>query len=112
MSKYSPTALRIAHDFAIEHLTADGDLRVPCSRYGTHSSDCADVAWQAAIAHDVANGDESFSEDSLDYLMGLVVNDHDDIAYLIGAYHPDEEWRSTARDEWGYVDPFSTQEEG
>jgi hypothetical protein len=72
----------MTHDEAIEFLTADGDLLVPCSRYGRRSSDCAEVAWALAEIELDVNGDEP-TEDSLDYLMGLVVNDHDDVEYLI-----------------------------
>jgi hypothetical protein len=70
---------------AIEYLTNDGDLAVPCSRYGWSSSSCAPVAWEAAsiIARELG---EPLTFESLDYVMGLVVNDHDDIEYLLTNY--------------------------
>lgn len=63
---------------AIAFLTREGNFRVPCSRYGRDSLECAAVTWRAAQRLD----DPPTFED-LEYLMGLVVNDHDDIAYLL-----------------------------
>jgi hypothetical protein len=62
-----------------------GHLRVPCSRYGRTSDECAPVAWRAAylVAREV--GEEVEPRD-LDYAMGLVVNDADDIANLVREY--------------------------
>jgi hypothetical protein len=76
----------------IAYLTTDpdtgedtGGLYVPCSRYGRNSADCAPVAWR--VAHLVARETgEEITTESLDYAMGLVVNDHDDVAYLIRNY--------------------------
>jgi len=65
----------------------DGDLRVPCSRYGRSTSDCAPWAWLLYRIM-VANGsDEGY--DALDSDMGLVVNDHDDVDYMIRNYWHD-----------------------
>jgi hypothetical protein len=66
-------------------LEADGG-RVPCSRYGRNSVECAPWAW-CLYRIMVANGcDESW--DALDSDMGLVVNDHDDVLYMIlGNWH-------------------------
>ncbi len=66
-------------------LNRDGDLRVPCSRYGRCTSDCAPVAWRLAYLLARETG-EAITEDSLDYAMGLVVNDHDDVAYIVRNY--------------------------
>lgn len=64
------------------YLLADGDLGVPCSRYGRTTSDCIPVAWaMASIYHD-ANGDV-VDADLLDACMSLVVNDHDDVETII-----------------------------
>lgn len=62
-------------------LTHDGGT-VPCSRYGRNSEDCWPYAWAVAEIFADANGDE-ITEDLLDHLMGLVVNDHQDIEDLI-----------------------------
>ncbi len=63
----------------------DGNLRVPCSRYGNDTAECAPVAWRIAYLLS-RESDEPITEDSLDWAMGLVVNDHDDVAYLIRTY--------------------------
>ena len=74
---------------AIRYLSRDGG-RAPCSRYGTDSASCAPVAWAAALilVRETEGGDPT-TED-LEYMMGLVVNDHDDPETLIrehGAEH-------------------------
>lgn len=73
---------------AIDYLARDGNFRVPCSRYGTDSHECAAVAYAAAMEYATATG-EPVSLDSLDYIMGLVVNDHDDVAHLLSEECPD-----------------------
>lgn len=71
---------------ALAFLERDGKyLKVPCSRYGRDTEDCAPVAYAAAVILAGETGEE-VTEDSLDYVMGLVVNDHDDIEYLIRTY--------------------------
>jgi hypothetical protein len=67
---------------AITFLETDGDLLVPCSRYGRCTSDCAPWAWAAASIVADACGEYVTAAD-LDYAMGLVVNDHDDVESLI-----------------------------
>ena len=84
----------IDRETGIAFLMEEGDLLVPCSRYGRHTSDCAEVAWRVAEIMDEANGD-GISRYSLEHDMGLVVNDHDDVAYLLATYGTDEE-----REEW------------
>jgi hypothetical protein len=69
----------------IAFLMADGDLRVPCSRYGRWTSDCAPVAWRVAYLVARESG-EAISRERLDHAMGLVVNDHDDVAYMVREY--------------------------
>jgi len=64
-------------------LMRHGNLRVPCSRYGHDTATCSEVAIDAFLAYEEAVG-ESQDEETLEWLMGLVVNDHDDIAYLLG----------------------------
>jgi hypothetical protein len=68
---------------AIAYLTKDGaNLGVPCSRYGRTSAECAPVAYKVATIYRDLNG-EAITVELLDYLMGLVVNDHDDIEEII-----------------------------
>jgi hypothetical protein len=67
----------------IAYLTLDDPYAVvPCSRYGRDSEDCAPVAWR--LAYLLAR--EPITFDDLDYAMGAVVNDHDDVAYIIRTY--------------------------
>lgn len=70
---------------AIAFLTRDGNLRVPCSRYGHDSLSCAKVAVKVEAILAAETGEET-TEESLDYVMGLVVNDHDDPEYLLRNY--------------------------
>ena len=65
-------------------LTADGGA-TPGSRYGRHSEDCWELAYAVAEIAAEANGDP-IDEEALDYYMGLVVNDSDDIESLILAH--------------------------
>jgi hypothetical protein len=69
----------------IAYLMAHGDSRVPCSRYGRWSSDCAPVAWRVAYLVARESG-EGITHERLDHAMGLVVNDHDDVSYLVNTY--------------------------
>jgi hypothetical protein len=69
----------------IAYLLKDGHLRVPCSRYGRWTSDCAPVAWRLAYLVARETG-EPITYESLDHAMGLVVNDNDDVAYVIRTY--------------------------
>jgi hypothetical protein len=69
----------------IAYLMADGDLRVPCSRYGRSTAECAPVAWRVAYLVAREQG-EPVTREGLDHAMGLVVNDHDDVAYIVNAY--------------------------
>lgn len=76
----------MTRDEAIAYLTKDGPgLRVPCSRYGRTSAECAPFAWKAALIVASECG-ESVEEKDLDYAMYLAVNDHDDIEYLLTEY--------------------------
>jgi len=73
----------------LEFLLRDGNLGVPGGRYGRDTETCAPVAWQIALTLARETG-EPLTEESLDYAMGLVVNSHDDVAYLLENY-PDED---------------------
>ena len=67
-------------------LTEDGPhLLVPCSRYGRNSAECAPVAWRLAFLVARETGTE-IDRELLDHSMGLVVNDHDDVAYMVRTY--------------------------
>lgn len=66
----------------IAYLMKDGNARVPCSRYGRDTEDCAPVAWRVAYLVAREQG-EPVTREALDHAMGLVVNDHDDVAYMV-----------------------------
>jgi hypothetical protein len=68
---------------AVEYLMAEGNFGVPCSRYGRDTLECAPIAWQVAGAWADESGHDDVTGDDLEYFMGLVVNDHDDVAYLL-----------------------------
>jgi hypothetical protein len=70
---------------ALAYLTRDGDLSVLCSRYGRSTSECAPVAYRFAYLLARENGGV-VNEMALDYAMGLVINDHDDVAYMVRNY--------------------------
>ncbi len=55
------------------------------SRYGRTSRECAPVAWRLAYITAREIGDD-ITPENLDYAMSLVVNDHDDVAYMIREY--------------------------
>lgn len=69
----------------IAWLLKDGNLRVPCSRYGRDTEQCAPVAWRVAFLTARESG-EGISKDLLDFTMGLVVNEHSDVAYMVKTY--------------------------
>lgn len=70
---------------ALDYLNADGDLAVPCSRYGRSTFECSPIALQVAQIVERETG-EPMTFASLEHAMGLVVNDHDDVAYLLDNY--------------------------
>lgn len=61
-----------------------GHLRTPCTRYG-RTAECAPVAWRLAYLVADAIG-EPVDTDGLDHAMSLVVNEHDDVPYMIRTY--------------------------
>lgn len=69
----------------IAYLMKDGNLRVPVSRYGNNTAECAPVAWRVAYLLERETG-EPMTLENLDYVMGLVVNDHDDVAHMVNNY--------------------------
>lgn len=89
---YAPGMPYVKRAEGIRYLTTDaetgedtGHLSVPCSRYGRNSADCAPVAWRLAYLTARESGEE-VTLDGLDHAMGLVVNDHDDVAYMVREY--------------------------
>ena len=74
----------LTDDEKFAYLVDEGG-EVPCSRYGATSADCARVAIAVARILESETG-ELGSTDSLEHLMSLVVNDHDDIAYMLREY--------------------------
>jgi hypothetical protein len=73
-----------------DYLTTDPDtgrrtgrLGTPVSRYGRVADDCAFWAIAAEIAFVEESGPSDEPELALDFLMGLVVNDHAEIATIV-----------------------------
>ena len=64
---------------------ADGGGLVPCSRYGWDSESCAPVAL-ATVRIPEGETDEVATVETVDFVMSLVVNNHDDPEYLIRNY--------------------------
>lgn len=62
-----------------------GHLRTPGSRYGHNSRECAPVAYATAVIVAGESG-EPVTEELLDHMMSLVVNNHDDPEDLIRDY--------------------------
>jgi hypothetical protein len=60
-----------------------GNDRVSASRYGSTGADCAWWAIAAEIVYVAASGADDDPEVSLDHLMRLAVNNHDDITSLV-----------------------------
>jgi len=75
------------------YLMADGNLRVPCSRYGFDTESCVPVASATARAYADAAGEE-LSTETLDLAMSLIVNDSDDPADLILSHGTDADVRT------------------
>lgn len=69
----------------IAYLEQEGNFRVPCSLYGRDTVECAPVAWRLAYIMHRETGEE-ITEETLEHAMGLVVNDHDDVAYMIRSF--------------------------
>jgi len=78
-----------------DYLLTDGGA-VPCSRYGRTSAECA--PWAVAIVRifEQANG-EPVTYAQLHWAMGLVVNDHEDVAEIV-AEHGTAEQRQLLED--------------
>ena len=61
-------------------------LWVPCSRYGRTTEECAPVAARLALFLAAEDGRSMASMDEAEYAMGLVVNNHDDVASILNDY--------------------------
>lgn len=68
-------------DEAAAYLSEDGGQCF--SRWGSHSSDCAPVAWAIARIFQKVSTGEPIGVDELDSAMSMVVNDHVDVESLI-----------------------------
>jgi len=72
----------------IAWLTRSGeDAHLACfSRYGSRTDECAPVAWRLAylIQRDTEGGPVDLN--ILKHAMSMVVNEHDDVAYVIREY--------------------------
>lgn len=79
----------MTNEQATAYLLRDGNGATPVSRYGRDTAECAPVAVAAARILAQVLG-EPLTPETLDFTMGLVVNDSDDPAYLIDAYGDDE----------------------
>jgi hypothetical protein len=66
------------------YITSQPTGDAPASRYGVKPSQWVPVA--AAAATIMANETDDLTPEGIDYIIGLVVNDHDDIEYLIRNY--------------------------
>lgn len=67
------------------HGTNDAGWLACFSHYGSTSRECAPVAWRLAylVAREIG---EPVDLDGLDHAMSLVVNDHEDVAYMVRNY--------------------------
>lgn len=83
-----PRAVVTDEAAAIAYLTQDGKgshWRTPASRYGWNSGACAPVAYAVGVILAGETG-EPLTIGTLDYVMGLVVNNHDDPEALLRDY--------------------------
>lgn len=62
-----------------------GHLTAPCSPYGPTAADCAPVAWRVAFLVARETG-EPLDTERLAHAMDMVVNGHDDVAYVVRTY--------------------------
>lgn len=84
----------MTYEDQLSYLLEDGNLRVPGSRYGWDSQSCAPAAIAVADIIAAESGDP-VTEELLDHVMSLVVNDYDGPLELLvehGAEHG-YDWR-------------------
>lgn len=63
----------------------DGNMRVPCSRYGHDTISCIPITFAVVTIMAQETG-EPVTTEGIDHIMGLVVNDHEDPDYIIRNY--------------------------
>lgn len=66
--------------------SGDGSTAMPCSRYGRHIEDATGTIYAAAVIVAAETEGDPLCWRDLDYMAGLVVNNHDDVAYVIRAH--------------------------
>lgn len=86
-------------------LMQDGNWAVPGGRYGDDTRSCAPVAIAITRILEDSTGDPMTYAD-LDHAMGLVVNSHDEVAYMIREYGP-----SVGIDPADYLDAEDLQDD-
>ncbi len=64
----------------------DGNLAVPCSRYGQDTADCVEAAYLVALILALEDGRKTLDVSELEYAMGLVVNDLGVVADQLRTY--------------------------
>ena len=69
-----------------EHIRNSGTGDAPGSRYGCSAWNWVPVAAAASYIVDRETGEST--PEGIDYVVGLVVNDSDDIGYVISVYGP------------------------
>ena len=77
-------------EYLEDWLCRDGDLNVPCSRYGRTTRECAPVAVAMLRIFEEANGEQDEPSDALNEFMGYVVNDSPDPETLILGHCDDD----------------------
>lgn len=78
---------------AIKYLSKDSGRCF--SRYGRWSDDCAPYAFLLSLIHATHGSGEPIGVDSLEGSMSLVVNDHDDVRYMIENYGASLGWHDS-----------------
>ena len=81
----------VTDEHLADWLARDGDLSVPCSRYGRTTIECAPVAVALLRIFCETNGESDDGLETLTEMMGYVVNDSDDPEAVILDYASDEE---------------------
>jgi len=77
-----PSSIEFSRREGIAYLMRDGDLAVPAGRYGSTTRECAPIAWRVAYLVARETG-ATIDEQLLDHAMDLVVNSHEDVAYIL-----------------------------
>jgi len=78
---------------AVAYLTETGGHCF--SRWGSNSKECAPYAFVLSLIHAEHGNGEPIDAGSLDFSMGLVVNDHDDVEQTIRDYGAELGWHQS-----------------